>query len=161
MLHIPVVSAGSNARVFSKLSKPLRSSLKDTLVIVDSAAFGPYWEGVYKLICSSNKQIGIYLPESVEWLLLHSLCFEDLTDLQFTLADCLSTVDYTRFFSLENYFTFLLKSCCLAKGLSDYDKGKTLDEQFLTTENLNYLLRMLPIKYTKGNSIEYTNHFGD
>ena len=40
------------------------------LVIADGASFGPQMNDIYRLMQEDNAKFSLYLPESLEWLLL-------------------------------------------------------------------------------------------
>ena len=47
---------------------PMKS--EKVLVIADGAAFGPQMNDIYRLMQEDNAKFSLYLPESLEWLLL-------------------------------------------------------------------------------------------
>lgn len=77
-----------------------------TLVIADGAAFGSQIGRVYHLMME-RKGIGLYLPESFEWLIL---CADILRDreAQAILEAPYDHIDALDYFSWERYFTALL-----------------------------------------------------
>lgn len=76
---------------------------KNTTLIGDGAAIGPY---MYDL---TIKKTDLYLPESFEWLLLHSPIFEKDKEVQAVLANPYAVIT-TEWQSWEEFFTnFLLR----------------------------------------------------
>ena len=114
----------------SNLSKYIKES---ATIIADGAAIGPY---MYDLVLG---QANLFLPESFEWILLHSPVFEENKEVQEILEN---TVKYatTKYQSWEEYFTeylinithgkeyqyskkrinlCYLKKCCFKNGFCD------------------------------------------
>lgn len=51
---------------------PMKS--EKVLIIADGAAFGPQMNDIYRLMQEDNAKFSLYLPESLEWLLLKQIC---------------------------------------------------------------------------------------
>lgn len=96
---IECVSARGKARVLGVL----RSSDEDRIVVVaDGAAFGPEMSLVLEAV--NERQAGLFLPESFEWLVLQSGVVPD-TDLPEVLAHPSDYVESRKYLSWEQFFT--------------------------------------------------------
>lgn len=100
-------SAGGKSNILGILQeKLLDKEQKETLVIADSAAFGPEMAHISQLL-RGNVNIKLYLPESFEWLLLYA----DILNKPFIrkkLEEAENYIESEKYFSWERYFTDLL-----------------------------------------------------
>lgn len=146
---ITVQSAKSKTKVYKVLSGLINQNKNNILLIVDGAAFGPEIEKVKQKLDESTTNVAIYMPESFEWFILHSLQFECDATIQLKLIDYLDLIDYTKFFSVERYFTAVFKDVCKELGYC-YDKSKqSLPAMLLSRDNMSHLLKMIPnIKFS-------------
>lgn len=101
----------------------LQSGAVGVVFIVDQATFGAYIEEVLALI--EGEDIFICLPESFEWLLLHSPVFKDDPEVRHALQCPYLAIDSAKYTSWERYFTSLLKRACNRYGLA---YNKTVDK---------------------------------
>lgn len=142
--RIPVQSARIKTCVNRVLRGLINQRHDHILLIVDGAAFGPEIEGVMQIIDSASVNVAIYLPESFEWFVLHSKIFEYDATIQNQLNNYLSLIDYSECFSVEQYFTTIMRKASLTLGYT-YDKSaNSLPESFFTRENTEHLLYLIP-----------------
>ena len=115
---------------------PMKS--EKVLVIADGAAFGPQMNDIYRLMQEDNAKFGLYLPESLEWLLLKAdlLGQPDVLEILQHPADF---IESSEFFSWERFFTNLLEQRTKDIPYMRYDKGK-LPEFYLQEENLEKII---------------------
>ena len=99
-----VISSEGKSGVFGKLLE--NGFEKNCLVIADGAAFGSEIDRIMKLI-HNMESVGLYLPESFEWLILMSGLI-DGKRVQDILADPGDNIFSEKYFSWERYFTDLL-----------------------------------------------------
>ena len=157
LYNIPVVSAHSKTRVAKCLKTELYKHTKGVTAIVDGAAFGPELDKCIKLILS-EPSYHIYFPESFEWILLHSLVFQDNPEIQHILTDYLETIDWTKFISVERYMTDILETETKKLGKLKYNKGTALlDSCFMSDKNLEHIRTILPFDWDES----YTSMFGE
>ena len=78
------------------------------LIIADGAAFGPQMNDIYRLMQEDSAKFSLYLPESLEWLLLKAdlLGQPDILEILEHPADF---IESSKFFSWERFFTNLLE----------------------------------------------------
>ena len=109
------------------------------LVIADGAAFGPQMNDIYRLMQEDNAKFSLYLPESLEWLLLKAdlLGQPDILEILQHPADF---IESSEFFSWERFFTNLLEQRTKDISYVRYDKAK-LPEFYLQEENWRRSLR--------------------
>ena len=140
----PVITLSSKTWIFKKVKNLLSQGNNNLLVVVDGAAFGPEWSKLNALLLDTSFKL--YAPESLEWILLHSSYFSDITELQDILRSGVATVDWSSYFSAEKYFTALFQHYCELIGFPAYTKScASLDSSFLSTVNIAYLRqRILP-----------------
>lgn len=117
------------------------NSIEPTLFIVDGAAFGSNLEKIIELSKLSNNSL-LYLPESFEWFLLHSLVFSHDDTIKKILDNPSKFIDSSKFISWERYFTSELKEVCANKGFQ-YNKDDNLDIRFLSNDNIKHLLSLI------------------
>ena len=142
--NAPVLTAHTKTRVSRMLKGNLQQNKQNILAIADGAAFGSEVEEVMQIIKKANTNVILYLPESFEWLLLHSLIFKNDSMIQQILEDYLNMIDYTEFFSLEQYFTKILEDACKKQNVLYSKSTQSLPTIFLTEENIKYLLSLIP-----------------
>ncbi len=142
LVNCEVISARSKTRIAKCLSVSQRLGKNNILIIADGAAFGPEWPLIQNIISSSISEITVFLPESFEWFLLHSLCFKCFEETQYILDNFLTLIDYTKYFSVEQYFTDVLKQFSMKVGCRYYKEAMP-DKIFLTKENTDYLRKLL------------------
>lgn len=115
---------------------PLKS--EKVLVIADGAAFGPQMNDIYRLMQESSAKFSLYLPESLEWLLLKAdlIGQPDVLEILQHPADF---IESSEFFSWERFFTSLLEQRTKEIPYMRYDKAK-LPEFYLQEENLEKII---------------------
>ena len=99
---IPCISAKSKSKIYKTA---MESKEDDILIIADGASFGPEMEGILSLKKAIN--IGIYLPESFEWLLLKSDVLKK-NEISEILENPSAYIESAEHFSWETFFTSLL-----------------------------------------------------
>jgi hypothetical protein len=105
--EIECISAGGKSNIFLKVVERLETlSYSQILVIADGAAFGAEMEKMIRLI-KEHREINLYLPESFEWLILSSSVLER-NELAEILANPADHIESQKYFSWEQFFTFLL-----------------------------------------------------
>ena len=98
-------SARSNANVLNWLDANLKRKI---FVVADGAAFGAYADRVIKLQAAHSESMTVCLPESFEWLLMHSgMLGSDEVDRM--LEDPGSHIESSEYASWEQFFTAYLK----------------------------------------------------
>lgn len=102
---ISCVSAAGKSNIFPLLKQGISD---ETCVIADGAAIGAEMSALYKLTQRTPK-LKLYLPESFEWLILHSGLLND-KDITAALARPEDYADSAKYFSWEQFFTHLLIS---------------------------------------------------
>lgn len=137
--NMECISAGGNSDIAVKLDE--LAGNKPVIVIADGAAFGAYIASVMALV-SHHKKVGIYLPESFEWLILKAgiLNVKNLNDI---LEHPENYIDSGVYFSWENYFTKLLEASTKDDRIIRYDKSK-LNDYYLEGRNKEAILNALP-----------------
>ena len=132
---IVCISAAGKDNIKQKIF-PLKS--EKILVIVDGAAFGPQMNDIYRLMQEASAKFSLYLPESLEWLLLKAdlLGQPDVLEILEHPADF---IESSEFFSWERFFTNLLEQRTKDVPYMRYDKSK-LSEFYLQEENLEKII---------------------
>ena len=132
---IVCISAAGKDNIKQKIF-PLKS--EKILVIADGAAFGPQMNDLYRLMQEGSARFGLYLPESLEWLLLKAdlLGQPDVLEILKHPADF---IESSEFFSWERFFTNLLEQRTKNVPYMRYDKAK-LSEFYLQEENLEKII---------------------
>ena len=97
---------------------------------------------IYEVI-ERDKNKGLYLPESFEWLVLDSDVLDD-PDIRDILAAPEERIDSKHYFSWERYFTKLLTERSVGTYLR-YSKS-SLNPAYLTTEILRQVAKHMPEK---------------
>ena len=133
---IPCVSAMGKSKISTKV---LESPADNILVIADGAAFGSEIES--RVLLRYSKNIGIYLPESFEWLILNSGLIKN-GDINQILENPSDYIDSKKYFSWEVFFTdLLIKS---AKGTYlEYSKSR-LNVVYKQENETNAILSKMP-----------------
>ena len=115
---------------------PLKS--EKVLVIADGAAFGPQMNDIYRLMQEKSAKFSLYLPESLEWLLLKADLIGQPEILEI-LEHPADFIESSEFFSWERFFTNLLERRTKNIPYMRYDKAK-LPEFYLQEENLEKVI---------------------
>ena len=128
-------SAGGKSNIFKMLSD---RAGENVLVVADGAAFGPQMNDIYRLMQEGSAKFSLYLPESLEWLLLKAdlLGQPDILEILEHPADF---IESSEFFSWERFFTNLLEQRTKDISYMRYDKAK-LPEFYLQEENLEKII---------------------
>ena len=87
------------------------------------------------------KNIGIYLPESFEWLILNSSIIKN-NDISSVLANPSDFIDSQKYFSWELFFTDLLRKSTRGTYL-EYSKPK-LNKAYLQDKESKAILQQIP-----------------
>ena len=127
-------TAGNNASIYRKLVERHEGN---TFVVADGAAFGSEVDRVLKLQALYPGNITICLPESFEWLLLHSGVV-DAPDLEDVLENTGEHVDSKTYFSWERFFTAYLKEITQGTPFK-YTKGR-LAKAYKIPENAERII---------------------
>ena len=132
---IVCISAAGKDNIKQKIL-PLKS--EKVLIIADGAAFGPQMNDIYRLMQEESAKFSLYLPESLEWLLLKAdlLGQPDILEILEHPADF---IESSEFFSWERFFTNLLEQRTKDVPYMRYDKAK-LSEFYLQEENLEKII---------------------
>ena len=132
---IACIAAAGKDNIKQKIF-PMKS--EKVLVIADGAAFGPQMNDIYRLMQEDNAKFSLYLPESLEWLLLKAdlLGQPDVLEILEHPADF---IESSEFFSWERFFTNLLEQRTKDVPYIRYDKAK-LPEFYLQEENLEKII---------------------
>jgi len=132
---IVCISAAGKDNIKQKIL-PLKS--EKILVIADGAVFGPQMNDIYRLMQEDSAQFSLYLPESLEWLLLKAdlIGQQDILEILEHPADF---IESSEFFSWERFFTSLLEQRTKNIPYMRYDKAK-LPEFYLQEENLEKVI---------------------
>ena len=146
--HIQCISAGGNSKIANRLSNMDITS--NTLVLADGSAFGAYIENVIS-IKSLRKNIGLYLPESFEWLILKSgvINSSNVSDI---LAHPEDYIDSSVYFSWERFFTELIEKETADNKQLRYTKSK-LNDYYISDRILQKVLDVMPEKIAKYLSV--------
>lgn len=132
---IVCISAAGKDNIKQKIF-PLKS--EKILVIADGAAFGPQMNDIYRLMQEASAKFSLYLPESLEWLLLKADLIGQ-SDILEILEHPADFIESSEFFSWERFFTNLLEQRTKDIPYMRYDKAK-LPEFYLPEENLKKII---------------------
>ena len=132
---IVCISAAGKDNIKQKLL-PLKS--EKILVIADGTAFGPQMNDIYHLMQEDGAKFSLYLPESLEWLLLKADLIGQ-SDVLEILKHPADFIESSEFFSWERFFTNLLEQRTKNIPYMRYDKTK-LPEFYLQEENLEKII---------------------
>ena len=121
-LGIPCLSSRGKSGVLRKLDE---HADKKAVVIADGAAFGSEIEDIVKQQVLRPNRVGIYLPESFEWIVLSSgvVSIDDKDSLDYP-EEYADSVDYM---SWEQYFTELLIEVTKELEYKKYKKDYLVD----------------------------------
>ena len=133
---IACIAAAGKDNIKQKIL-PLKS--EKILVIADSAAFGPQMNDIYRLMQEASAKFSLYLPESLEWLLLKADLIGQPEILEI-LEHPADFIESSEFFSWERFFTNLLEQRTKDVPYMRYDKAK-LPEFYLQEENLEKIIK--------------------
>lgn len=131
---IACVSAMGKSNVFGQLADHPEERM---LVIADGAAFGAELEKIHRLLEQRPNKITLYLPESFEWLILHSGILGNKTPTEI-LHDSSAYIESERYFSWEQFFTELLTELTAGSPLQ-YNK-RHLNPAYLHPANVEKVL---------------------
>ena len=101
---------------------------KNVLVVADGAAFGAEIQDIVKTQRLRPKKIGIFLPESFEWLILKSGLVNNPEWEKVTVPE--NYVDSKKYFSWERYFTDLLVETTKEMDYKQYPANKSSLPEF-------------------------------
>lgn len=132
---IVCISAAGKDNIKQKIF-PLKS--EKILVIADGAAFGPQMNDIYRLMQEASAKFSLYLPESLERLLLKADLIGQ-SDILEILEHPADFIESSEFFSWERFFTNLLEQRTKDIPYMRYDKAK-LPEFYLQEENLKKII---------------------
>jgi hypothetical protein len=136
---VECVSAKGNSNLYAVLKN---IDKKHPVVVADGAAFGPYMPILMELQRTERERtIGLYLPESFEWLILQSGLLDD-KEIRKILADPARWIESGKYFSWERFFTELL----IEKSKDTYlaYKKRTLNEAYLQPHEMQEILKNVP-----------------
>ena len=105
---------------------------KDTLIVADGAAFGAEIQDVVRTQMLRPEKLGIFLPESFEWLILKSGLVNDAEWEQVTVPE--KYIESSEYFSWERYFTDLLVNVTQDQEYRRYPENKSQLPEFYTHE---------------------------
>ena len=97
---------------------------KFILIIADGSAIASEMDNLMDLMYNHTNgyRLALYLSESIEWIILHSILFNNDSNVQETLAKGLDIID-SRFKSSEEFYTNIIKNAS-SKSSAKYSKGK-------------------------------------
>ena len=136
---VECISSEGNAGIAMQLESISKN--KPVMVIADGAAFGAYIAKVMA-VAKSKSNVGMYFPESFEWVILQSGVI-DIKNLDDILLHPEEYIDSGVYFSWERYFTDLLESSTKDDRIRKYDKSK-LNDFYLEGKNRVAILNVLP-----------------
>ena len=136
---IRCISAGGNVKISAALSAEGKDD--KTIIFADGAAFGAYIESILS-IREIRKDIGLYLPESFEWLILKSgvIGSSDIPDILDHPEDY---IDSSVYFSWERFFNALLEEKTADDARMRYNKIRLAD-YYLTDRSIRMILNVIP-----------------
>ena len=133
---IPCISAKGKAKIHAVAAV---SSYDNILIIADGAAFGSEIERIMSL--RHVKNIGIYMPESFEWLILKSDVLND-SSVDSILANPSDFIESQKYLSWEQFFTSLLIEKSQGTYL-EYKKSK-LNPAYLQNNEMTKIISEMP-----------------
>ena len=133
-MGIQCISSGGKSGVYRELASHPNEKV---VVIADGAAFGAEIGDVARQQSLRPDRVGIYLPESFEWVILSSgaVMLKD-SDKLTSPEDYADSVDYM---SWEQYFTELLASTVKDSKYQKYSKDKLSD--YYTQDRVERMIR--------------------
>ncbi len=135
---LPCKSAGGKSNIAAIVKAA--SENKTVLIIADGAAFGCEMEHMDRLI-NSGADIILYLPESFEWLILHSGLLHD-QNVRDILENPSEYIDSGEYVSWERFFAHILAAKTQGTWLA-YSKSR-LNTNYLDEKVRNQICRELP-----------------
>lgn len=136
---INCISAAGKSKIYSEI---IKSNNDNILVIADGAAFGAEIENIMSL--TRIKNLGIYLPESFEWLILNSGLIKD-SKIKNILKNPSDFIESQKYFSWEVFFTDLLKKSTNGTYL-EYSKSK-LNPAYLQDKETKMIFDQMPVLF--------------
>ena len=133
---IPCISARGKTNICNMVKS---CDAENILIIADGAAFGPEIENLFLL--DHIKNLGIYMPESFEWLLLKANLLEDST-IGRILENPSEFIDSSVYFSWERFFTELITE--RTKGTYLEYRNAKLNQSFLQKNELTKIISIMP-----------------
>lgn len=133
---IPCISAAGKSKIYKII---LKSPYENIMVIADGAAFGCEIENILSL--TKIKNLGIYLPESFEWLILNSNLIKK-SEISDILENPSDYIESQKYFSWETFFTDLLRKSTNGTYL-EYSKQK-LNPAYLQEKESKAILTQIP-----------------
>lgn len=136
--NIECISANGNSNIYRLIKE---NTTKSILIIADGAAFGAEIGRILSLN-SYVKNIGIYLPESFEWIILNSgiLSSNKIKDILNTPS---KYIESSQYFTWERFFTDLLKRETAETPHLKYTK-EHLNHTYLHAININKIIEVMP-----------------
>lgn len=104
-----VSSAGSKDNIVNKSLELYNKVHSKILIIADGSAIGPQIDSLRYLQSNYTFTIAAWLPESFEFVLLHSIIFEHDEHIQAVISNPIDYVD-SKYMSYEKYFEALLNN---------------------------------------------------
>lgn len=134
-----VSSAEGNTNIFPKMIES--SADNRVLVIADGAAFGAHADNIIKY-SEKKGNIGLYFPESFEWMVLKSGVLED-KETDEILEAPENYIDSRQYVSWERFFTALLIEKSQKEKYMKYSKA-TLQDYYLEERNAGRIIAVIP-----------------
>lgn len=139
-----VISSEGNTKLYASMIKvPDDNSL---LVIADGAALGAYVDVIVKY-AGRRHSVGLYFPESFEWLVLRSGVLQDRS-INEILKEPENYIDSEKYLSWERFFTDLLREKTNDKSFMRYDKDH-IPDYYTETKTADRILRVMPEEIIK------------
>ena len=136
---IECISANGNSNIFPCLLGLPRES--DILVIADGASFGAFVDEVVKA-ASEYANLGMFFPESFEWMLLKSGLLED-AKIEDILKHPEDFIDSSAYVNWERYFTKLLEESTMETPYRRYHKDD-LPDYYTLPRNTKKIFQTMP-----------------
>ena len=134
---IPCISAKGKSKIYDEI---IKNPSNNILIIADGAAFGAEIENIISLM--KIKNLGIYLPESFEWLILNSGLIKG-NNIDKILENPSDFIYIQKFLSWELFFTDLLRKSTNGTYL-EYSKTK-LNPAYLQEKECKMIMKELPV----------------
>ena len=134
-----VVSAGGNTGIYSRLTA--YSDERSILVIADGAAFGSYIENVVRY-AERKGQIGLYFPESFEWMVLKSGVIRN-ESIKEVLSHPEDFIDSEKYLSWERFFTSILREKTSEIPYLRYNK-EHLPDFYTSPQASGLIMKVMP-----------------
>ena len=134
-----VISAEGNTGLYSRLiSAPNDNRL---LIIADGAALGAYVDPIVKY-AQRRHDIGLYFPESFEWIVLKSGVIRD-ESIREVLEHPEDFIDSQKYISWERFFTSLLREKTNDRKYMKYNKD-SLPNYYTEEKPSNLIIKVIP-----------------